>query len=425
MAVIDAKAAAPPAPTAAGAPGKLIAALVAGQFGVSTAILAPAIVTLSARIATVDPDNSAASLSLVAGVGAVLALISAPLFGALSDRTTSRFGRRRPWIIGGVLLGSIGLLLIATSTAIPVIAFGWALAQLGINASTASITAVIPDLVPEHQRGRVSGVFSMMLNVAIVAGSLLANAFIDSQVAMFMVPAAMGVAGAAFLVWALKGLDKPADKAGVQRYTVKEFAGSFWVNPVKHKDFAWNWAGRFLLMTGALSVSSYQLYFLMGRFDCSIADAVAKMTLLTVVGTATTVLGATTGGWLSDRSGRRKPFVIAAAIVITGALVGYSTADTLSMLFVWAAISGLGQGLYFAVDIALSAKVLPDPAKAAQSMGVLNIANALPQSLIPMYAPLLLAVGSAESDNYTLLFLVGAVAALLGAGAMQLIRSAK
>jgi MFS family permease len=53
------------------------------------------------------------SLSLVLGVGAFFALIANPLVGRLSDRTTSRFGQRRPWLVGAVLGRLFGLALIA------------------------------------------------------------------------------------------------------------------------------------------------------------------------------------------------------------------------------------------------------------------------------------------------------------------------
>ena len=38
---------------------------------------------------------------LVTGVGAAVSVFANPAFGAISDRTTSRFGRRVPWVVAG------------------------------------------------------------------------------------------------------------------------------------------------------------------------------------------------------------------------------------------------------------------------------------------------------------------------------------
>ncbi|WP_240361323.1 MULTISPECIES: hypothetical protein [unclassified Streptomyces] len=73
--------------------------------------------------------------------------------------------------------------------------------------------------------------------------------------------------------------------------------------------------------------------------------------------------------------------------------------------------------------MALATAVLPDPDESAKDMGVLNIGNALPQSLVPIAAPALLATGG--GGNYGALFLFGVIAAVLGALAVQFIRSVR
>ncbi|MGW4986476.1 hypothetical protein ACWEQ3_02390 [Streptomyces mirabilis] len=83
----------------------------------------------------------------------------------------------------------------------------------------------------------------------------------------------------------------------------------------------------------------------------------------------------------------------------------------------------LGERLYLSVDTALAAAVLPNPDESAKDMGVLNIGNALPQSLVPIAAPALLATGGGR--NYGALFLFGAIAAVLGALAVRFIRSVR
>ena len=94
-------------------------------------------------------------------------------------------------------------------------------------------------------------------------------------------------------------------------------------------------------------------------------------------------------GRLSDRTGRRKPFVFASAIIVGVALVMLALTSTLPAFYVAAVVMGLGIGAYFAVDLALITDVLPDKEhKAAKDMGIFNIANSLPQSVAPAIAPL-------------------------------------
>ena len=65
--------------------------------------------------------SAAAGAALVAGTGALLAMFGNPLFGQLSDRTTSRFGMRRPWLVIGLLGGTAGTLIVAMAPNIPVV----------------------------------------------------------------------------------------------------------------------------------------------------------------------------------------------------------------------------------------------------------------------------------------------------------------
>jgi MFS family permease len=84
-----------------------IALYTLAYMGLWLALLAPIIVTLPLKISgLVGSGKAPGALSLVAGVGAILAMLGNPLFGKLSDRTTSRFGMRRPWMLGGLVAGS-------------------------------------------------------------------------------------------------------------------------------------------------------------------------------------------------------------------------------------------------------------------------------------------------------------------------------
>ncbi|MFD5258289.1 MFS transporter [Streptomyces bobili] len=405
------------------ASGTLIFGLAFAQFGVMLSLLTPVMVTLALRVAQIVPeDDRGAALGQVLSLGAVLAMIGNPVFGSLSDRTRSRFGRRRPWLIGGMTAGFFGLLVVALGGSVPVLMLGWALAQLGGNAAVSAVTAGVPDLVPEQQRGKVSGIIGMMTSVAMVFGTVLANAFDDDLAPAFLVPGAFGLAGVVYLACVMK--DRPATPGAFPPYSAREFLRSFWVSPKRHPDFAWNFAGRFLVFVGMSCVTSYQVYFLMDRLGYSEDEVSGKVLVGTLAMVAAVIAGSLLGGVLSDRSGRRKPYVLGASLVLALGLFLVATAQSFTLFIVAMVVFGFGEGLYLSVDVALAAAVLPNPEEAAKDMGVLNIANALPQSLVPIGAPALLAIGGGN-ENYGALFLFGGVACVFGALAVQFIRSVK
>jgi MFS family permease len=92
-------------------------------------------------------------------------------------------------------------------------------------------------------------------------------------------------------------------------------------------------------------------------------------------------------------------FVIAVVSDFNGFLVGM-------------AVGGLGFGLYMAVDLALVVDVLPGGDRAAKDLGVFNIAGALPYSIAPAIAPLVLTIGG---GSYGVLYAVAGCCAILGA----------
>lgn len=132
-------------------------------------------------------------------------------------------------------------------------------------------------------------------------------------------------------------------------------------------------------------------------------------------------------GKLSDKTGRRKPFVLGAAVVFAIGLGLVAMATTYPMFLIAIAVVGLGQGVYFAVDYALIMEVLPDQDNPAKDLGIMNLASSAPSSLVPAVAPMLLLIGaSAENpQNFTALFLAGAACAVIGALAILPIKKVK
>ncbi|MEV0285889.1 MULTISPECIES: MFS transporter [unclassified Kribbella] len=384
------------------------------SMGTSLVFLAPLLVSLALKVnSLVGIEQAPNSLALVAGVGSVVAMVGNPFFGKLSDRTASPYGMRRPWMVTGLAGGCLGILIVALAPSVLVVLIGWCLAQLFLNALLAAQVAVLPDQVPVAQRGMVAGVLGIGLPVASVGATYLVQLFTGNRLAMFLVPCAIGGFFVVLFVITLK--DRRLDQAHKPAWSWRELAGTFYVDPRRSPDFAWAFASRFMLLLAYAFLTTYQAYYLLDQLGSPEADVPHQVFLGTLAQSAALITASLLGGELSDRTGRRKILVVIASILYGVALFVIAVADDFNGYLLGMGLSGLGFGLYVAVDLALVADVLPDRASAAKDLGVFNIAGALPFFVAPAIAPAILAVGG---GSYAVLYTVAGVSALTGAAAI-------
>lgn len=425
--------AAPGAPPTDAGPGLRPLALVAfvlANLCAWSAILTPAAITLALRVREIDPDGASGSLSLVAAVGAVFGIIGNPLFGRLSDRTRSRFGMRRPWMLGGTAAGAVGLCLVAVAPSMPVLVVGWAVTQLGIQALLAAITAVLPDQVPPHQRGRIGGLVGMGQGAATTLGTGLLTLNAGSLTWGLLAPVGLAAVAVGFLCLVLP--DRVHDGRPRPPLSVREIASSFWSSPRRYPDFAWTWVSRLLVFMGITILIVYQTYFLLARIGVPAASIAAVMFGVLLLENGVSIAANLVSGYLSDRAGRRKVFVGAAACLGALGFAVAGLAQTLPVFLVGVTLLGAAKGVYVAVDLAMATDLLPaGRAEAAKNMGLFTIASLFPNLLAPMIAPLVLAIGAgppapgAPAGNYPLLFLTGGLFMLAGALAVRPIRGVR
>ncbi|MGF0171704.1 MFS transporter [Streptomyces sp. Marseille-Q5077] len=345
-------------------------------------------------------------LAWVTGAGAVVSLLANPFFGALSDRTTARWGRRTPWIVAGAAGGALSLLLLAGAGGLWAMAVGWCLVQLTLNASFAAVTAAVPDRVPRLQRGVVGGWLGAAQILGAVVGTGLATAA-GGIAAGYAACAVFAVAGV--LPYVLRYRDLKLAAADRPAWSWSSFARGFWLSPRRYPDFGWAWLTRFLINLSNALVILYLLYYLRDRLHHD--DPEQGVLILTAVNSVTLVATVVVGGAWSDRVGRRKPFVMWAGVLMaaaTGLLAGWQTWPG---AIVVAALLGLGLGVFMSVDFALMTDVLPTARDRGKDLGVINVANALPQVAAPaLAAPIVTHLG-----GYRMLYLVAAAAGLAGA----------
>ena len=396
------------APARENARAGLVAAYALAYAAMWLALLTPVIVTLSLRIQRIAPRTAPDDLSLVLGVGALVALISNPVFGYLSDRTRSRFGQRKPWLVGGMVGGLVALALIGSATTVPMVLIGWCLAQLAFNAALAAMMAVLPDYVPVRQRGTVSGLLGVCIPAGQIAGTFIVQELAGNMLLALLVPATIGLIAVLWLTFVLPD----ASPWQLMEASSEPTARSALPSIRRHPDFQWAWLSRVFFVMGAAFLTAYQPLFLIDALSIDVRDVPHLIFRSTLVHSGMLALWSLIAGWLSDSTGRRKFFVFVGAALQAVGLCLIATADSYSTFIAAVALTGTGHGIYVGVDLALVTEVLPDQRRdAARDLGILNITNTLPQVIAPAAAPFILGL---TGGDYALLFIAAGCAASLG-----------
>ena len=392
-----------------------IAAVVLANLGIMLAFYAP-ITSLLPRLAEqVSPTSKEATLGWILGVGALMSVIGNPLAGALSDRTTSRLGRRKPWVLYGAMLGALGIVALVLQSTVLGLAVVWGFCQATINGAYAGLTATIPDQVPVRQRGFVSGWVGLAQTVGIVLGVALVSIVVRPLVPGAVLVAILLVLLVLPFVLRIKDIPLPVEER--EPFHLVAFVKGFWVSPRLYPDFGWAWITRFLMQLGNALATLYLLYFLQDAVKYS--DPAGGQTVLVALYALGTIITAVVAGRISDRSGRRKIYVVWSTVVMAFSAVILAFFPIFTAAMVAALILGLGYGIYLAVDQALVTQVLPTAIDRGRDLGVINIANAAPQVLAPVIAAPIVT----GATGYTGLYLLTAVITLLSAVLVTRIKS--
>ena len=385
-------------------------------LGLWAAQLAPVQLLLPLQLEDVDAAHKVRDFGLVNGAAGIAALVALPVFGALCDRTRSRFGRRRVWVAGGVAGFVVGLLLTGLAGSWPTVMGAWVLAQLGMYAAMSGLTATIADQVPAEHRGAVSAAVYGPQALGIVLGLGLITALNTGTGASYAVLAV--VLALAALPWLLRAREAAPSPEERPR-SVPAALRATWIAPSRHPDYAWAFAGRLLVNLGNALGTTYLLYFLTDGLR--VDDPEGSLLILTLVYLVATVAATWGGGVLSDRTGRRRIFAGAAGLLQALACATLVIAPSWTATLIAGVLLGLGYGAYTSVDQALVTQVLPDASAVAGELGVMNVAAVVPQALAPLLAALVIA----SLGGYGVLFTLAGLTTVLGAVSVARIRSVR
>ena len=342
----------------------------------------------------VGEANEGTAASLLKSLGTLVAIIWQPIVGGISDRTLSPWGRRRPFIAAGTagdLLFLTGIALAGSYWWVVVFYF---LLQFASNTAQAPYQGLLPDVVPQTQRGEASGYYGVANLVGIASGTVGAGLLLAHSgrgAAIFSI--ALVLVTTMLATVAL--VPDRAVPVETQFRNLREVLRKTFGVPFRNRPFVWLMVSRLLIFMGFGGLQNYAYFYFDNVFfhHDTKATAIAASTLLGIaIGVAALV------SWpasrLSDRTGRR-PLIVAAGLCgaagslvlvfshyqwVPDAVVGPLAAflkvpDLAAQATLTGLVIGVGLGVFFSVDWAFIQDIIPAH-EGGLYMGFSNIATA-------------------------------------------------
>ncbi|HEU0026396.1 MAG TPA: MFS transporter [Ktedonobacterales bacterium] len=418
-----------------------------------TAALLPVVLPIQILLFVAPGDVGSAQqaefLGWLSALGAVIALLAPPLIGALSDRTSSPVGRRRPYILLGTAITVVGAWALARPVGLTALIVAFLVLQLGANVAVGAYQGLLPDLTPTSQRGAASGYLGLMTILGNVgslalAGVLFASvtltaatsdsgrAAIGAGAGLFygLTAAAMVVTTFITLFWTREA---PLSAADVARPETQSGAGrlerglaslrALWLEPWRSHNFTWVFLTRAFVMMGLTLFLTYiEYYFANVVHVTSFVVATAAVAGLALVGAVVSALAL---GILSDRLNRTLLVGVSSGLMALPAIAFVVAAGRIP-LWPLGLVFGLGYGAYTSVDWALAVDSLPALANAGKDLGIWSAASTLPAILAPALGGAVIALvvrlWGQTALGYQAVFALAALFLALGAVCVSFIR---
>lgn len=371
---------------------------------------------VQALMTDLDPARKVALYATLATAGSLTSMVATIVFGTLSDRTRSRFGKRNPWIVSGGFLLAIASTLMSFTSSFPLLVVLWMVFQVGLAVVLAPLFAVLPDRVAQHNLGKASALIGAGQLVAQSLGAVVAGSLVTMpREGLRWLPWLIAVVMMVFATFSPERDNRDEPRTTL---SVRELLRSF--VPPKDRDFLLALAGRFLLLLSFMMILLYQLFLLTDYIGLSTEEAGRVIAVGGVVMAVASGAATLLSGPLSDRLQRRKPIVMAASVIFALAALPLAVSAEVGSFYLFLAVGGFAYGIYIAVDQALLAEVLPNAEDRAKDLGILNIANTLPQVIAPVLAGVLV-----SAVGYQLVFGIAMALALVSAVVLKPIQRAR
>ncbi len=380
--------------------------------------------------------NKGTVLGLATVVGAFVSMLIGPIAGVLSDESRSRWGRRRPFLAVGIAANCVALLAMIGARTLAGFILAFVAVQFLANLGAFPYTALIPDQVPDIQKGRATGFAGFAEVIGRLLGAIVGGLLIAAPAAaaalgsvLFFLPMALRTdpmlplmlltvaitLGAMVFTIACVREEVPASRPKHRRAHLLRHA--FTLDVRAEANFAWLLGARACRMLAINTIATFLLYYVRDYLGASdLADANAKLGYLFAVSSLTTLPSALAAGYLIDRHQRRKLWVYASSAGLALVCVAFILVRHFSEALVVGAGFGVCYGAYFTSDWALALSLLPQGDEAAKYMGIWGIAGTFPQVLAPGIGGLLLDGFNRMGPNwgYPVLFLTVVIYLIVG-----------
>jgi len=332
-------------------------------------------------------------MGVLGAVGGLLATAAQIIVGAFSDRSLHPWGRRRPYLVAGSLLGLGSLMLLGATKSFWPFAGAFLLLQVCMNAALGPFTALLPDTINPREHGKAAGFMGVARLVGDVGGLILAARLLSAgrlhgqppwvirefhdQRFWLMCVLMAGFTLLTMLYTILAIREEPLRQRPAQT-TWQTVIGSFVVDVRGNPDFFWLSLSRAITNLGFYMFLQILYFFLRYSLKTPDAENASMLVMLPAIGTA--ILASLPAGMISDRLGQRRPLVFVAQFVMAAAALIFVFAPNMTWAYIAGVPAGLAYGIFTAVEWALACNLLPQ-GESARYLGVWNASAVVPQVL--------------------------------------------
>ncbi|WEK00122.1 MAG: MFS transporter [Candidatus Sphingomonas phytovorans] len=327
---------------------------------------------LPMKIEAVAGDARLGVFTATVTSGAIAASLSSILFGWLSDGSVAAGKGRRKWVAGGLVATAMSYALIDAASTPCAIIVATIVFQTALNAMLGPLAAIMADEIPDAQKGFTGGLLA------------LANPSASAVLAIVVSVGTLGQAAQlAIVVLAIAVCVTPLLFARARPVPIVIEPGRLAIS--QRHDLAAAWGARLFMQIAGVVLSLYLLYY----FE-SVTPNEPHRDLALRVGHLLTISFilplpiAVLAGRLSDRLDRRKPFLVAAAVVAAIGLLGMAFARDWGTGALAFGVYAVGSGVFLPLHAAFSMQLLPDPQHRGRDLGLINLTNTLPSLLGPL-----------------------------------------
>jgi MFS family permease len=343
--------------------------------------LDPPVFTAKVNQILADERLRNTALGLLTFSGLAVAAFTQPIWGALSDRTRTPWGRRLPFLLGGSLVNVLLFFVVALTGEIWLLALSIVAIQISSNAIQGAYQGFIPDQVPAVQHGVAASVKSLMEVPAVVVGPLVAGLVLGlaSLPVTTRILMAMGILQGLYIVvasvtfWQVRSTPTPA--SGADRQTIwQTVRNTFRIDWEVTSDLRWWLVNRALFWCALLILRTFLINYVEQVLVLSPEEAQRVTGIISFMLGLLIFVILLPSGYIIDRVGARAVLLFSGWLATAGTVI-LVTARSLAPMFGAGALIGLGGGFFVTASWALATRLVPRKG-AARYLGIANLATA-------------------------------------------------